>query len=57
MVTKTVLGKDYYVLFVGPVAEKSVSDTSEWLESQGFRNVKPAKHPYFGAKPEKNPAH
>ncbi len=57
MVTKTVLGKDYYVLFVGPVAEKSVSDTSEWLESQGFRNVKPAKHPYFGAKPEKDPAH
>jgi serine/threonine protein kinase len=57
MVTKTVDGKDFYVLFVGPVAEKSVSDTSEWLESQGFRNVKPAKHPYFGAKPEKNPAH
>jgi Protein kinase domain len=56
MVTKTIAGKDYYVLFVGPVAEKSVSDTSEWLESQGFRNVKPAKHPYFGAKPEKNPA-
>jgi len=54
VVTKHFGSADFYAVFVGPVGAKNASDTSEWLESQGFRNVHAVKNPYAAAKPEKD---
>ncbi|MGH7839033.1 MAG: SPOR domain-containing protein, partial [Candidatus Binataceae bacterium] len=35
----------FFVVFAGPFAQKNVPSVSEWLETQGFSNVRPVAIP------------
>jgi serine/threonine protein kinase len=45
---------DFYVVFAGPFSADRASSVTEWLESQGFRNVRPVKSPFSGSKSDQN---
>jgi serine/threonine protein kinase len=44
---------EFFVIFAGPFGEKRLPDVKQWLEAQGFHNVRPVKYP-FGPAPEKH---
>lgn len=45
---------DFYVVFAGPFSADRASSITEWLESQGFSNVRPVKSPFGNGKSGQN---
>jgi serine/threonine protein kinase len=45
---------EFYVVFAGPFSADRASSVTEWLESQGFSNVRPVKSPFGLGKSEQN---
>jgi serine/threonine protein kinase len=42
---------EFYIVYTGPFGAKRVPDITQWLEAQGFMNVRPAKRPNGNASP------
>ena len=45
---------EFYVVFAGPFSADRASSVTEWLESQGFSNVRPVKSPFGIGKSDQN---
>src|SRR6202142_461891 len=45
---------EFYVVFAGPFSADRATSVTEWLESQGFSNVRPVKSPFGVAKSDSN---
>lgn len=45
---------EFYVVFAGPFSADRASSVTEWLESQGFSNVRPVKSPFGMGKSDQN---
>jgi serine/threonine protein kinase len=45
---------DFFVVLAGPFGGKTVSSVSEWLETQGFKNVRPVNAPTGNSKSDQN---
>jgi serine/threonine protein kinase len=45
---------EFFVVFSGPFNGNRVPSVTQWLESQGFRNVRPIREPYGAAKTNNN---